>query len=71
MQNLLEIVDDMLVGAPESEATVPHPHERTVQIRLERRAGTVAARQMHCLVPARAPAHPVRAPTQPDRDRVH
>jgi hypothetical protein len=62
---LLAVVDDMLVGAPEEdvEIALPHPHERTVRLQLERRAGTVAPRQMHCL-------SPVRAPAQAARDRV-
>jgi hypothetical protein len=58
LQRLLDVVDDMLVGAPEedSEMAAPHPHERTVQLRIERRAGTPPPRPAHCLLPIRRPA---------------
>ena len=52
-------VDDMLVGAPEPAA--PHPHQRTVHLRIQRRAGMVAARPMHCLSPVRPVAERDRA----------
>jgi hypothetical protein len=60
LQLLLDVVDDMLVGAPEEdmEIAAPHPHARTVQLRIERRAGTVAPRAGHCLSPVRRPAAP-------------
>ncbi len=62
MQALLEIVDDMLVGAPEAEEQpAPHPHQRTVRLTIERRRGTVAPREMHCLSPVRSVAQPGRA----------
>ena len=65
MQALLELVDDMLVGAPEEDlvAPTPHPHRRPVKLRLERRAGSVAARPMHCL-------SPVRPAAERERDRA-
>jgi hypothetical protein len=73
LQDLLGIVDDMLVGAPEPEfapdgepdrdAAVLHPHRRSVQLRIQRRPGTVAARPMHCL-------SPVRPQAPAERDRV-
>ncbi|HET9124353.1 MAG TPA: hypothetical protein VFN65_05655 [Solirubrobacteraceae bacterium] len=58
LQRLLDVVDDMLVGAPEEdmEIAAPHPHVRTVQLRIERRAGTVAPRPAHCLSPLPRPA---------------
>jgi hypothetical protein len=58
LQRLLDVVDDMLVGAPEEdmEIAAPHPHTRTVQLRIERRPGTVAARPAHCLSPIQRPA---------------
>jgi hypothetical protein len=60
LQLLLDVVDDMLVGAPEEdmEIAAPHPHARTVQLRIERRAGTVAPRTAHCLSPVHRPAAP-------------
>jgi hypothetical protein len=60
LQLLLDVVDDMLVGAPEEdmEIAAPHPHVRTVQLRIERRAGSVAPRAAHCLSPIRTPAAP-------------
>jgi hypothetical protein len=53
LQRLLDVVDDMLVGAPEEdmEIAAPHPHTRTVRLRIERRAGAVATRPAHCLCP--------------------
>jgi len=69
LQDLLDIVDDMLVGAPEPEfdpdggpdddAAVLHPHHRAVQLRIQRRPGTIPARSMHCLSPVR-PQPPVQ-----------
>jgi hypothetical protein len=58
LQRLLDVVDDMLVGAPEEdiEIAAPHPHLRTVQLRIERRPGTVAPRPAHCLSPIQRPA---------------
>jgi hypothetical protein len=58
LQRLLDVVDDMLVGAPEEdlESAAPHPHARTVQLRIDRRAGTVASRPAHCLSPIQRPA---------------
>jgi hypothetical protein len=57
LQLLLDVVDDMLVGAPEEdmEIAAPHPHARTVQLRIERRPGSVAPRNAHCLSPIRRP----------------
>jgi hypothetical protein len=53
LQLLLDVVDDMLVGAPDEdmEIAAPHPHTRMVQLRVERRAGSVASRPAHCLSP--------------------
>lgn len=56
MRALLDIVDDMLVGAPEEDLAAPHPHRRPVQLRIDRRDGAVAPRPMHCLSPVRSPA---------------
>jgi hypothetical protein len=66
LQDLLDIVDDMLVGAPETgfdhdgepddDAAVLHPHHRSVQLRIQRRPGTIPARPMHCLSPVRSQA---------------
>lgn len=65
MQALLDIVDDMLVGAPEPMQAAPHPHQRTVRLQIVRRAGTVAPRQMDCLSAiVRAPASPRREPVR-------
>ncbi len=57
LQLLLDVVDDMLVGAPEEdmEIAAPHPHARTVQLRIERRPGSVMPREAHCLSPVRRP----------------
>jgi hypothetical protein len=52
MRVVLDIVDDMLVGAPAPEPepdVVPHPHQRTAQLRLQRR-------------PGRSPTQPTREP---------
>ena len=71
MQALLDLVDDMLVGAPEEDLVAPvphpHPHRRPVELRLERRAGSVAARPMHCLSPVRPAAERDRARDEPVR----
>jgi hypothetical protein len=57
MQAILDVVDDMLVGADDpldvEDERPSHPHDRTVRLRIERRAGAVAARPMHCLSPVR------------------
>ena len=58
IQALLSVVDDMLVGAPEleaSETVSPHPHRRSVTLTIDRRAGAVGTRPMHCLSPVRHP----------------
>jgi hypothetical protein len=69
MQALLDIVDDMLVGAPEEDlvAPRPHPHRRPVELRVVRRAGSVAARPMHCLSPVRTVAERDRTRDEPVR----
>jgi hypothetical protein len=58
MRAVLDVVDDVLVGADdlviEPEPIPHHPHDRTVRVRIERRAGMVAPRPMHCL----SPVHP-------------
>jgi hypothetical protein len=51
MHALLDLVDDMLAAPP--EPALPHPHRQPVRVRIERRAGSVAARPMHCLSPVR------------------
>jgi hypothetical protein len=58
LQHLLDVVDDMLVGAPEEdiEVAASHPHARTVQLRIERRPGSVGPRSAHCLSPIQRPA---------------
>ena len=65
MQALLDVVDDMLAGAPEPVA--PHPHQRSVKLRIERRPGSVPARPMHCVSPVRPAAERDRARSQPVR----
>lgn len=65
---LLSLVDDVL-GDPEPEyepeVAPPHPHDRTVNLRITRRAGSVPARPAHCLSPV------TRAPgPRPGRDRI-
>jgi hypothetical protein len=65
MRVVLDIVDDMLVGAPAPEPepdVVPHPHQRTAQLRLQRRPGAPSPRAMHCLSPGRSPTQPTREP---------
>ena len=54
MQAVLNLVDEMLAAPPEPEP--PHPHRRPARVRIERRAGSVAAAPMHCLCPVRPPA---------------
>jgi hypothetical protein len=65
MRALLDVVDDMLAGAP--EPVDPHPHQRSVQLRIERRPGSVAARPMHCLSPVRPVAERDRMRSTPTR----
>jgi hypothetical protein len=50
---LLALVDEVLADDPPAP---PHPHARTVSLRLQRRPGTVAPREMHCLCPVRPAA---------------
>jgi hypothetical protein len=52
LKALLTLADDLL-GGPEPLPT-PHPHRRPVTVRIERRAGSVAARPTHCLCPVRS-----------------
>ncbi len=63
---LITVIDEVL-AAPEPEP-VPHPHDRVVSLHRQRRAGSVQARELHCLCPVRRAAEP------PDprlrRDRV-
>ncbi len=68
MRALLDVVDDMLAGAPEPELP-PHPHRRPVQLRMQRRAGAVAPRAMHCLSPVRPAALPSPAAAERDLTR--
>ena len=59
LQRLLDVVDDMLVGAPEEDMEIAaHPHARTVQLRIERRPGMVPPRPAHCLSPLPRPTAP-------------
>ena len=55
LEAVLDVVDDMLVGAPDpDEPAVPlHPHRRPVELRIQRRGGSVTPRTMHCLCPVR------------------
>ena len=39
--------------AADPEPSAPHPHDRTVSLRIDRRGGSVAPREMHCLCPVR------------------
>jgi hypothetical protein len=52
---VMDLVDDILAADPDPdpEPAPPHPHDRTVALRIERRPGSVAAREMHCLCPVR------------------
>lgn len=66
LEALAALVDDILdadpASSPEAEPAVPaHPHDRAVSVRIPRRAGSVAPRELHCLcpvcpTPARRPA---------------
>ena len=57
----MAIVDDVLAADP--EPSPPHPHDRTVALSIQRRGGSVAARELHCLCPVRpAPERAGRAP---------
>jgi hypothetical protein len=60
---LMALVDDVLADEPQP-AAAPHPHERTVSLRVARRVGAVAPREMHCLCPVRPPG------AAPRRDHV-
>ncbi len=51
LEAMMDLVDDILAADP--ELTPPHPHDRTVTLRVERRGGSVASREMHCLCPVR------------------
>jgi hypothetical protein len=57
MRAVLDVVDEMLLGEDDPIIEEPqrptHPHDRTVRLRIERRAGTVSARPMHCVSPLR------------------
>jgi hypothetical protein len=48
---LMALVDDILAADP--EPSPPHPHDRTVSLRIERRGGSIGPREMHCLCPVR------------------
>jgi hypothetical protein len=50
---LMARVDEVLADEPPAP---PHPHERTVSLRLQRRGGAVTPREMHCLCPVRPAA---------------
>ena len=50
---VMALVDEVLADDPPAPV---HPHERTVALRLQRRAGAVTPREMHCLCPVRAAA---------------
>jgi hypothetical protein len=68
----MDLVDDILadpdpdpdpVSDPDAEPVPPHPHDRTVALRIDRRPGSVAPREMHCLCPIRsAPERRSRTP---------
>ena len=45
----MALVDEILAADPEPSPR--HPHDRTVSLRLERRAGSLPPREMHCLCP--------------------
>jgi hypothetical protein len=57
----MALVDEVLADEPPAP---PHPHDRTVSLRVTRRVGAVAPREMHCLCPVRP------APERGHRDRV-
>jgi hypothetical protein len=50
---LMALVDEVLADDPPAP---PHPHDRTVSLRLQRRGGAVTPREMHCLCPVRPTA---------------
>jgi hypothetical protein len=50
---LMALVDDVLADDPPAPS---HPHDRSVSLRLRRRGGAVAPREMHCLCPVRPAA---------------
>jgi hypothetical protein len=54
-ETLMALVDDILAADsdPDPEPEPRHPHDRTVSLRLDRRDGSVRAREMHCLCPVR------------------
>lgn len=52
LRALLTLADEML-GHPEPEEQIPHPHRRPVRISYERRRGSVSAPPAHCLSPVR------------------
>jgi hypothetical protein len=69
---VMDLVDDILAADPDREPEpapphphapdAPHPHDRTVVLRIERRGGSVGPREMHCLCPVRpAPERARRA----------
>jgi hypothetical protein len=60
---LMALVDGVLADEPQPAAP-PHPHERIVSLRVARRGGAVAPREMHCLCPVRPAADVQR------RDRI-
>jgi hypothetical protein len=59
---VMDLVDDILAADPDSdsEPAPSHPHDRTVALRIERRGGSVAPREMHCLCPVRHAAERAR-----------
>jgi hypothetical protein len=52
---VIDLVDDILAADPDCdrEPAPSHPHDRTVALRIPRRGGSVAPREMHCLCPIR------------------
>jgi hypothetical protein len=63
----MDLLDDILAEPepePEPEPARSHPHDRTVELRIGRRPGSVTPREMHCLCPVRP------APERARRTRV-
>ena len=67
LDRLLSLLDDVLGDAFEEAADHPHaaahPHRRPLRWERERRGGSVAPAQAHCLSPVRT-SSPIREPAR-------